>query len=244
MNELVEFYQDGPRCSSFQIAEGFNRQHKKVTEQIEKYKERFLRLEDNKNQTELVTRIVKQAGAGQPRKEILLNEQQSLFLGALFRNTTIVLDFKERLASDFVKQKRIIRSLLTHKASKEYIQNRAAGKIIRRSETDAIKEFKTYCEEQGSTNADKYYIVFSKIVNSTMFDFQGTFKNKRESMTATQLLDVKFADRIVERGIIEGMAQCLPYKDIYKLVKQRLISLAGMYGKSDVINKQLDLFEK
>jgi hypothetical protein len=36
-------------------------------------------------------------------------------------------------------------------------------------------------------------------------------------------------DKIVSRGLIDGMAQELFYKDIYKLVKKRVITLADMY---------------
>jgi len=249
MYSFVEIYNNEAMCGTWAIHFGFDREHKEVLKLCRKYVDSFMRLDNNKGvpNTFIIRKQIRQT-AGQPVTEYMLNEQQCIFLGTLFRAKANpedrVLQFKEQLAIDFVKQKRIISSLIAHKSSKEYIRNRAAGKIVRKDETDAIKAFKLYCEEQGSTHADKYYIIFSKVVNSTMFNFQGTFKNKRESMTANQLLDIKFADRIVERGIMEGMAQCLPYKEIYQLVKGRLISLAGMYGKSEVINKQLDLFEQ
>lgn len=239
MGSSVEIYNDELRCGTFLISEGFNREHRRLLELISKYKDRFLRLGDNAVSKSLIMRRVPARKAGRPIDEIMLNEKQAIFLGTLFRNTDRVLDFKEKLANDFVDQKDLLVALSTQKQSIEWIENRASGKISRREETDTIKDFVLYAKAQGSLNADRYYVTLSNCVNSTMFEFGGKFTNKREVMTATQLLDVKFADKVVSRGLIEGMEQSLPYKDIYRLVKGRLVGLAKMYGKSEVINKQL-----
>ena len=240
MESNVEIYNDDLRCGTFLIAEGFDREHFKLLRLIEKHKERFLRLDNKRLSKSLITRRVTTRKAGRPVDEILLNEKQAIFLGTLFRNTDRVLDFKEKLANDFVEQKNVLVALSTQKQSVEWIENRASGKIARREETDTIKDFVLYAKAQGSINADRYYATLSNCVNSEMFEFGGKFKNKREAMTAIQLLDVKFADKIVSRGLTEGMNKSLPYKDIYQLVKSRLIDLARMYGKSEVISKQLD----
>lgn len=239
MKTDVEIYRDELRCGTFAISEGFNRNHFKVLRLIEKHKIRFLRLDNKCFSKSLIIRRVPVKKAGRPTDEIMLNEKQAIFLGTLFRNTDRVLDFKEKLANEFVDQKNLLNSVSMQKQSNEWIKNRASGKISRREETDTIKDFVIYAKIQGSKNSNRYYTILSKCVNSTMFDFNGSFKNKRELMTATQLLDVAFADKIVSRGLVEGMNKSLPYKDIYQLVKSRLISLAKMYGKSEVISKQL-----
>ncbi len=241
MNSEVEIYNDELRCGTFLIAEGFDREHFKILRLIEKHKGRFFRLDNKQLSKSFIIRRVPAKKAGRPVDEIMLNEKQAIFLGTLFRNTDLVLDFKEKLSNDFVDQKHLLVALSTQKQSVEWIENRAAGKVVRREETDTIKDFVIYAKAQGSKNADRYYSTLSGCVNSTMFEFYGKFKNKREVMTATQLIDVKFADKVVSRGLIEGMDKSLPYKDIYQLVKARLVDLANMYGKSEVISKQLSI---
>ena len=58
-------------------------------------------------------------------------------------------------------------------------------------------------------------------------------------MTATQLMDVGFADKIVSKALIDGMSQGLPYKEVYKLAKERILIIAELHGKSDVIDHNL-----
>lgn len=244
MVNAVEIYNDELRCGTFSISQGFDREHHRVIDLIKKHKKRFFRLDNNSDSTGFIMRRVPVKKAGRPVDEIMLNEQQSIFLGTLFRNTERVLDFKERLAGDFVKQRKIINALMSNRKTPEWIKNRATGKIARKEETDTIKDFVKYAKIQGSKSADRYYVILSKCVNTNMFTFTGKFKNVREVMTATQLMDVKFADKIVSRGLLDGMAQGFHYKKIYEMVKERLITLADMYGQSEVISKQLELEDK
>lgn len=238
----TEIYNDEVRCGTYIIAEGFKREHFRLVELVKKYKIRFLRLDSKLHSNEFMIRRIPAKKAGRPVDEIMLNEAQTIFLGTLFRNTERVLDFKEKLAKDFVKQKRIIAALISQRQTPEWIENRALGKPARRNETDTIKDYIEYCKKQGSQNAERYYANLTKVANASLFIFNGVLKNNREAMTANQLKDVKFADKIVAKGLIEGMALEMEYHDIYKMVKDRLISLGEMCGRSEIINKQLQLF--
>ena len=247
MKKVVEIYNDEPRCGTFLIAEGFGRRHNKVLELIRKHEEQFLDAESfTPRRAKLLERKVKTAG--RPVIEFLLNKEQTTFLGMLFRTSADpedpVLKFKAKLAKDFILQEKIINAIYAGRITKEWIENRAAGKIARREETDTIKDFVEYATMQGSKNAQLYYSNLSRAVNSNMFNFSGKFRNVREVLTANQLIDVKFADKVVSRALIEGMAQSLPYREIYSLVRDRLVSLADMYGKSDVISEQLFIEEE
>ena len=247
VKELVNIHNGELRCGTWLIGQGFGRKHTKVLELCKKYEKEMMELEDNKLLPKgfIINKIPKKT-AGQPVKEYLLNEGQTILLGTLFRAKTgddLVLRFKVKLAKEFIKQRKMLAVFSSHKQSPEYIKNRAAGKIERREETDTIKDFVDYASLQGSKNAGNYYTNLTTLVNSAMFDFNGKFKNKREAMTAVQLLDVKFADKVVSRGLIEGMAQSLPYSDIFQLVKKRVLALAAMYGKSEILSKQLSLLD-
>jgi hypothetical protein len=43
----------------------------------------------------------------------------------------------------------------------------------------------------------------------------------------------------VSKYLVEGMANGLPYKEIYQLVKNKMLILADLHGKSEVIDRQL-----
>jgi len=250
MKNVVTIYNDELRVGTFLIAQGFKRDHKKITNLIKKYTVQFMELEVNKSsQKGLIVQRVHSKKAGRPIEEFLLNEAQTMFLGTLFRTSSNnpddpVLRFKVRLSKDFTEMKDLLFSLQSQRQSKEWIENRAAGKVIRKEETDTIKDFIVYAKEQGSTKADYYYIVLSKCVNDNLFTFEGKFKIKRDAMNNEQTITAKFADRIVSRALIEGMAMSLPYKEIYKMVKSRIIDLAKMYGKSKVVDRKLHFLEK
>jgi len=242
----VEIYNDDLVAGTWIISQGFNRVHSEVLKLIRKYEFELLELATGKGVSNTLTsrKVLREKGSkgGKPIIEYLLNEGQTIFLGSLFRAKSgddPVLRFKVKLAKDFVKMKKVISSLQNQRIDPEWIENRATGKITRRAETDTIKDFVNYAKAQGSTNADCYYSTLSQCVNGNMFEFNCKLKNKREAMTATQLLEVKFADKVVSRGLVEGMSQSMHYKEIYKLVKGRIVDLARMYGKSEVISLQL-----
>jgi len=229
--QLVAIHDDEGRAGTVLIAQGFNRRHEQIVRLVKKYREEFEKFNTLK--------VLNSRTKGRPFKEYLLDEDQFMFLGTLFKNNEQTVKFKARIIQEFKRCRKTLSALSTQKQTPEWIENRAIGKITRREETDTIKDFIIYAKEQGSTNAERYYTVLSNCVNSTMFDFNGKFKNKREAMTAMQLMDIKFADKIVSRGLIEGMSESLPYKEIYKIVKERLLTLAEIYGKSEVLSKQM-----
>ena len=68
--------------------------------------------------------------------------------------------------------------------------------------------------------------------NQALFLFDQKYRNVREILDIGQMSIVLAADKIVERAAIEGMRQGLHYKEIYRLAKCRIETLAALYGKS------------
>ena len=56
------------------------------------------------------------------------------------RNSETVLDFKDKLTKEFIKQRKLIAHLLTQRQNAAWIEQREQGKLNRREETDVIKE--------------------------------------------------------------------------------------------------------
>lgn len=236
LKDIVVIQNGVPVAGTWLIAQGFEREHKTVINLIEKYRadfEDFSLLESKKYCST----------GGRPVVEYLLDEEQTAFLGTLLRNNSQSVKFKKSLIKEFYRMKDfIIRAKAQHKDPK-WIETRQAGKPIRLEATDAMKEFETYAIEQGSEHADTYYINITKMMNSLLFIVNGTFKNLRDLMTARQLMTVSSAEQIIDKALKDGMRKKIYYKDIYRLVKERVQLFADLHGQSEVISNQLLLFD-
>ena len=126
-----------------------------------------------------------------------LNEQQAAFLLTLLKNTPIVVAFKKELVRQFYA----MRSLLFEKTTPLWQDTRQMGKEIRQRETDSIKAFIEYAQRQGSKNAQRYYINFSKLA-----DQAAGIKN-RELATAMQLNTLQIIERIISVGLHDGITE-------------------------------------
>ena len=91
-------------------------------------------------------------------------------------------------------------------------------KITRRSETDVIQELVEYAKSQGSKNADKLYIVYSRLANKTA----GITDGSRDGATIKQLNTCDEAESIIHHVIKLGIAAGKHYKEIYQDSKRRL----------------------
>lgn len=237
LKDIVVIQSGEPVAGTWLIAQGFQREHKNVLRLVKKHIKRF--------ETLGVVRERKYCSTGgRPVIEYLLNEQQAVFLGTLFKNQNdLILDFKLSLVKEFYRMKNaIIRAKAQH-TDTEWIEARREGKIIRLEATDAIKEFEAYAIKQGSEHSDMYYVNITKMMNGLLFIVDGTFKNLRELMTSRQLMTVSSAEQIIDKALKDGMRKNIYYKDIYKLIKERVQLFADLHGQSEIMSKQLLLFD-
>ena len=239
MGKAVEIYNNEPRTGTFIISQGFKRDHFRVLRLIEKHKERFLRLDNKRLSMSLIKRRVPVKKAGRPVDEYLLNEQQFVFLGTLFRNTEKVLNFKERLAREFVKQRTWISNAIQQQKNPDWQNVRRDGKLVYKQKTDVIKRFVEYAASQGSQSATRYYTNLAKMENKALFYFEQKYKNLREVLTIKQLMQVSTADDVIEKALQETMDKKLHYKQGYKLAKKRIIAFSEIIGQSPVLALEL-----
>lgn len=118
-------------------------------------------------------------------------------------------------------------------SSPEWQKVRATGKVVRLELTDAVKDFVAYAVSQGSTSAEKYYMIVTKMEYQALFMVgKAVGKAFRDSLTARQGSYLTTAEAIAQKALREGMARSLHYKDIYQLAKQRVESYSGLLGKT------------
>lgn len=214
MNELVTIRGNDLFIDSFKIAYGVHLEHESVTSMIRKYKEDieyFGKLQSSDLKSE----------HGQTIKYYILNEQQSTFLLTLLRNSRPVVEFKKRLTKEFYKQ----RQFIIERQSAEWKQSRLEGKKTRKDETDVIMtKLIPHAESQGSKNAGKLYMNYSKLVNSTL----GIQAGQRDNLPLAYIDAIKFLERAIENIISIEVDKGTYYKEIYQVCKAKCIIIKDL----------------
>lgn len=257
--ELLVVIENGElKVSSFSLAKGLGVAHRSVKLLIDKYEKDFEEVDGPiiKRKAEFISRfeigkktevissfkMTKKTleNRGRSTIEYILTEGHVTFLGTLLRAKPIgpVIQFRKRLSKEFIAQRRLIVKLIVQQQNADWHSKRESGKIERREETDVIKEFVAYAERQGSKNANKYYMIISKMENEALFSLEFVAQstpNIRDIVEGFQLYSLMIADRIVAKALKDGMAQNLFYKEIYSLARDRVVTLAASLGKTPVL---------
>jgi len=207
MKELVIVKKNEVYTNSLVIAEGIERNHVSVTRNIQRY---------NKDINDLgkVELAVIPSESGQKQNVYFLNETQAVFLLTLMDNSPKVIEFKKNLAIEFVR----MRQFILERQSAEWQQSRLTGKQIRKDETDIIlTKLIPLAESQGSQNAGKLYMIYSKLVNSTLSIEAG----QRDNLPVSYVDAIKFLERAIENIISIEVDKGTNYKDIYQVCKAK-----------------------
>jgi phage regulator Rha-like protein len=233
MSALVVAVKGVPLVSTLDMWEGLNVQHEALLKLVRKYEAEFQSIRTFGFQS--------QKSGGRPTSFCMLDEEQATFLITLMRNSETVVPFKLKLTREFYRMKKELIRLSSQDQNAQWLEQRKAGKETRILTTDTIKTFVDYATEQGSKNAAKYYANISTMENKALFLLEQQFKNLRDALNIHQLSTVKSADQIVIKALVDGMAQGLHYKDIYKLAKVRVEGFAEVIGKTLIPSSQLQI---
>jgi len=243
MKDLVFVHDDDIVIGTYKLSKGFGTTHQAVKKLVTKYHDRFERVGKRKIGQQIDVPISGfqirefKSKKRRPDTEFLLNEEQAMYLGTLLRNSDTVLDFKEHLVTEFRRMYKFLMSIRNQKQNAEWLEKRASGKIERRLETDAIKEFIEYAISQGSKNAAKYYMIITKMQNSALFNMDMLTiecPNIRDVVDGLSLDALKMCDVIVAKTIRDKMKDKMFYKDIFQCAKARVESFADSIGKRDI----------
>ncbi len=209
MNELVILKGNEIYTDSWIIAQNVEREHKRITEMIQRY-ERDLR-----DLGPVFTSAMRGTKTrGQERRIYFLNEQQAIFLMTLLDNSPIVLRFKKQLACEFVRMRRFI----LERQTSDWKQARITGKQVRKDETDIIMtKLIPLAESQGSKNAGMLYLNYSRLVNLTL-DIES---DQRENLPLAYIEAIKFLERAIENIIFIEVDKGTHYKEIYQVCKAK-----------------------
>nr|WP_241634845.1 Rha family transcriptional regulator [Fusobacterium gastrosuis] len=200
--------------SSRVLAEQLGKRHSDVIESIEKITDGNIRSLKSKYLTNSNLNPLKNEETiyfieskykdkkGEYRKEYLLTKDG--FILYMF-NIQGYNDFKIAYINEYNRMEKILKN----KKDPEFLEVEEQGKIIRKIETDTIKNLVEYAKAQGSKNYNKLYTVYSTLTNRIM----GI--NDRQSITAIERLQLTQLENIIHRTINNCMKEGKNYKDIY-----------------------------
>lgn len=223
MNELpVSLHEKEFRTDSRSLSSLLDHRHRAIYENIQKYKKELLELGSLPFKTETKAR---DHGAV-VSKFCLLNEDQCYFVLTLSRNNPSVVAAKLKLVKAF-------RDARTQLAKRDIA--RIDGKEVRRMETDSIADLIDYAKAKGSKGADKYYLSVTRMTN----DLLGIQPGMRDCLDERSLGDISIMERIVANAISDGINAAMPYKDVFKLAKNRCAMALPSIGRDVASPKKL-----
>jgi Rha family phage regulatory protein len=209
VNELVKVFRNAAVVSSLQVAEHFHKRHDRVLRAIENL---IAGLPQNGETLKMFfksTYTEKQNNQTYPMYYMNRDGFSLLVMGFTGKKA---LEWKLKYIQAFNQMEK----LLTEKQTDVWLETRIAGKLTRHSETDVIKELITYAKAQGSENADRLYIAYSRLANK----IAGI--SKRDLANIKQLNVLDEVESMILHVIKLGMIQGKHYKEIYQDCKRRL----------------------
>ena len=231
---LVEMKGKKLYSSTMTISEYVELEHRAVIQLVDKYKSE---IEEFGTFT-----FEMRKSAGRPVRIAWLNEEQATYLITLMKNSKIVRKFKRTLVKEFSRMRLALSNIAVNQKNEAWLEKRNRGKASRLEETDAIKLYVDYAKSQGSENAEKYYVIISKMENKALFFLEQKFPNLRNALEGHQLETIANADRIVARQLRQCVDENKPYKEGYVMAKNAIEAFAELIGKSLV--PSLELIEK
>ena len=208
MEELVYLSKkDEAVCSSLQVAEKFGKRHADVIRAINN----LLENDSTQNCVRCFNKSSYTDAKGEKRPMYVMNRDGFTFL---------VMGFTGNKANEwkwqYIKAFNKMEEFIKEKKSQKWIDERKAGKLTRKSETDTIKRLVEYAKEQESTHSEMLYTVYSKLANS----MAGV--KSRDEATRRELNNLSLMEHIILCEIDKGIVANKSYKEIYKDCKERL----------------------
>lgn len=211
MNELVYLKTEEAMTDSLTVAESFGKQHTKVIRAIENLIEG---LPKNGDTPLFVKTWYKHPQNGERYPKYLMNRDGFSLLVMGFTGKK-ALEWKLKYIDAFNKME----SFITEKKTAAWLDTRKHGMIVRRNETDVIKNLVEYARQQGSTHADMLYMTYSRLANK----FAGI--QTRDTATTEQLNRLSIYEGIALHIMQDGMTNGKNYKDIYQDTKTRFTTI-------------------
>lgn len=223
MNDLVEIKSKGIVADSLTVAEVFGKEHYNVVRDIEK-----LLIEIDTLNFEGISLNGKIRSAtyidSQGRKQKKYDLDRDTF-------SLLVMGFTGKKALTwkikYIEAFNHMEAIVQQRSNSEWLTARSEGKMIRRDETDVIKDFILYALDQGSKSSNMYYKHFTSLTNNTV----GVVAGQRENLSHMTLSSIKLVENKISELLVEAMEDEVPYKEVYQNIKVQLATFDNLLPK-------------
>jgi prophage antirepressor-like protein len=194
---------------------GYALQYKHASKSIEKIHDR------HKKRIDMFSTMVRgsQIGGGSknidPNQNIWMYTERGIYEICRFSYQTVADDFYDWVY-EVISSIRKNRYYIATERDTEWLGIREESKQIRRYETDQIKLFVEYAKSQGSRNADRYYMIFTKLITGKL----GINSRQRDNLSQETLMELRALETLTKMRIKKLMDENLPYKEIYQDIKE------------------------
>jgi phage regulator Rha-like protein len=228
---LIQISDGEAWTTSLVIAEEFGRPHKNVLQSLDALIEDGT-LDRGLEIAPTIRDVAGPKGAIRQERAYRLNERAAL-IAMPFIGGRKSREGQKRLVDAFLAMRKFLKQQDAYRATLEWQEARASGKVVRLEFTDGVQDFVDYAIRQGSRNADKYYVALTKMEYRALFLLDHpSVAGLRDKLNVVQLVNLATAEAVAQRALRDGMAAGMHYKAIYQEAKQRVDALAAMVGKS------------
>lgn len=210
IEELVQIRNKEAVCTSLEVAEHFRKQHSKVVRSIENIIEGLAKNGDTE-QMFWKSSYIEEQNNQEYVMYVMNREGFSLLVMGFTGDKAFAWKLK------YIKAFKTMEKVLSDLQSAERAEARKQGKLTRKAETDVLKELVEYAEAHGSKNAQRLYVIYTKLANKTV----GI--ESRELATAEQLNTLEIVERIILNAVKDGMRRKMEYHKIYLFTKEKLM---------------------
>ncbi len=213
--ELVTIMKNQALTTSLKVADYFGKRHDHVVRDIENI---LAQMAEESHSPDLgndmfFKKFYKAEEGGRKYSMYLMNKDGFTLLAMGFTGKK-ALKFK----LGYIEQFNAMEKKLQELSDPVRIATRYQGKLTRMKEADVIKQLVEYAKNQGSTHANKLYVVYTNLANKVV----GLKGGERDIASIKQLNTLDDVESMIFHIIQRGMVQCKHYKEIYQDCKIRL----------------------
>ena len=209
------------------VAEKFGKRHEHIIRKIESLIVDLGEIKYPKNETLKFTK--KQAEYRGTSFNIYEMNREAFSLLVMSFTGKKALAWKIKFNNAFYAMEKALTQQAFNQQSEMWLAQREQGKLIRREETDVIKEFVDYATSQGSSKAQFYYKHITMAVYRCLGLIQYKQPKLRETLDMMQTSQLILAEKVAQKSLKKYMDDKEHYKAIFALVKIDLEKFADSF---------------
>lgn len=226
MVDLVVLNKGESFCDSRLVAKKFGKTHQDVSRVIKNLIEDISKLRQVSNLPKIVERDGEYRGQHFTYYE--MDRRAFSLLSMRFKGKK-AFEWQNKFNNAFYEMERVLIQTANNKMNDMWQSQRQQAKLIRREETDIIKEFVDYATNQGSTQAKYYYKHITNAVYKCLNLVQYEKPAIRETLDMMQTSQLILAEQVAKKSLQKYMKDGEHYKSIFTLVKQDLETFAESF---------------